>query len=56
VPRSLAAAIGPTLGAAMLAGGWLAAPLVACGALKITYDLVLLVTFRKVKPEMGGRE
>jgi len=25
-------------------------PLVACGALKITYDLALLYSFRHVKP------
>jgi MFS family permease len=53
VPRSLAAAIGPTLGAALFASGWLAAPLVACGALKITYDLLLLVAFGDVRHEKG---
>ncbi len=47
VPRSLAAAAGPTIGAALLASGWLAAPLVACGMLKIGYDLALLVAFRR---------
>jgi hypothetical protein len=47
VPKSLAAAAGPTLGGALLAGGWLAAPLLACGALKIAYDLSLLVAFRR---------
>lgn len=41
VPRSLAAALSPTLAAAMLAAGWIALPLVACGALKTAYDLVL---------------
>ena len=49
VPRSLAAALSPSLSGAMLAAGWLAAPLVACGALKIAYDLALLRTFRGVK-------
>ncbi len=49
VPRSLAAALSPTLGGAMFAAGWLAAPLVACGVLKITYDLLLLKTFSAVK-------
>lgn len=48
VPRSLAAALSPTLGGAMLATGWLAAPLLACGLLKITYDLALLASFRRV--------
>ncbi len=46
VPKSLAAACGPSLGGALLAGGWLAAPLLACGALKICYDLALLRAFR----------
>lgn len=46
VPRSLASAIGPTLGAGLFALGWLAAPLVACGALKIAYDLALWQGFR----------
>jgi MFS family permease len=41
VPRSLASALSPTLAGAMFAAGWIAAPLVACGLLKITYDLVL---------------
>ncbi|MDH5540586.1 MAG: MFS transporter [Rhizobacter sp.] len=46
VPRSLASAAGPTLAGALLAGGWLAAPLVVCGALKIGYDLALWFAFR----------
>jgi MFS family permease len=48
VPRSLAAALGPSLAGAMLGAGWLALPLLACGALKIGYDLALLATFRRV--------
>ncbi len=47
VPRSLAAAVSPSLGGALLAAGWLAAPLVACGALKIGYDLLLWRAFRR---------
>ena len=47
VPRSLAAALSPTLGGFLLAGGWLAAPLVACGCLKIAYDLALWQSFRR---------
>ena len=46
VPRSLAAALSPTLGGALFAAGWLAAPLVACGCLKIAYDLALWRSFR----------
>jgi MFS family permease len=41
VPRSLAAAASPALAGALLAGGWLAAPMVLCGLLKIAYDLTL---------------
>lgn len=41
VPRSLAAAASPALAGALFASGWLAAPMVLCGALKIGYDLTL---------------
>ena len=41
VPRSLAAAASPALAGALFAAGWLAAPLLLCGALKIGYDLAL---------------
>lgn len=47
VPRSLAAAASPAIGGALFAAGWLAAPLVACGALKIGYDLALWRAFRR---------
>lgn len=46
VPRSLAAAASPALGGALLAAGFVATPLVLCGALKIAYDLALLVSCR----------
>jgi MFS family permease len=49
VPRSLASALSPTLGAALLAGGWMAAPLIACGTLKIAYDIALLLTFHRAR-------
>jgi len=55
VPRSLAAAISPSLGGALFAAGWLAAPLVACGLLKIAYDVAILFAFRRHRPyETGG--
>jgi MFS family permease len=41
VPRSLAGALSPTLSGALFAAGWISAPLVACGILKICYDLAL---------------
>jgi MFS family permease len=47
VPRSLAAALSPSLGGALFAAGWLAAPLVACGGLKIAYDVALWRSFRQ---------
>lgn len=50
VPRSLAAAASPALGGAMFAAGWLAAPLVACGTLKILYDAAIWGAFRTVRP------
>ena len=49
VPRSLASAIGPTLGGAFFAAGMFAVPLVACGVLKIAYDLALWRAFRKLE-------
>jgi MFS family permease len=45
VPRSLASALSPALGGALLAAGWMATPLVLCGALKIAYDLALWRAF-----------
>ena len=50
VPRSLASAAGPTLAGAMFAAGFLAAPLIACGVLKIAYDIALFAAFRKIAP------
>ncbi|MDD5297102.1 MAG: MFS transporter [Rhodocyclaceae bacterium] len=53
VPRSLASAVSPTLGGALFAAGWLAAPLLACGLLKIAYDLALWRDFRENGPRSG---
>ena len=50
VPRSLASALSPSLTGAMFAAGAMAAPLVACGVLKIAYDLALFAAFRRVEP------
>ena len=47
VPRSLAAAISPTLSGALFAAGWISLPLVACGLLKIGYDLALWRAMRR---------
>jgi hypothetical protein len=48
VPRSLASAVSPSIGGALFAAGWFAAPLVACGILKIGYDLAILAAFRRL--------
>jgi predicted MFS family arabinose efflux permease len=54
VPRSLAAAVSPAIGGALLAAGWLAAPLVLCGTLKIAYDLALWRAFRRSSVNHSG--
>jgi MFS family permease len=46
VPRSLAAALSPTLSGALFAAGWISLPLIGCGLLKIAYDLALWRSFR----------
>jgi MFS family permease len=57
VPRSFAAALAPVLAGSMISVSSFGWPLVICGALKITYDLLLLYTCRHVRPpeEMAGR-
>jgi MFS family permease len=50
VPRSLASAISPVLSGAMLSSSLFALPLLCCGALKIAYDVSLLLAFRHIKP------
>lgn len=50
VPRSLAAAASPALAGALLSAGYGDLPFVACGVLKIIYDLALLGAFRHIKP------
>lgn len=46
VPRSLAGALSPSLSGALFAAGWISAPLIGCGLLKIAYDLALWRAFR----------
>lgn len=50
VPRSIAAAASPALGGALFAASHQTWPFIICGALKILYDLLLLMQFRHVKP------
>lgn len=55
VPRSLASAIGPLLSGYLLGISTFGWPLLAAGGLKIVYDVLLLLMFRKVRPpEEGG--
>jgi MFS family permease len=50
VPRSLASAISPTFAGVLLASALPSLPLIACGVLKIAYDVALLLSFRHIKP------
>jgi MFS family permease len=50
VPRSLASALGPSITGVMFAAGSFAAPLVACGVLKIAYDVAIYAGFRRIEP------
>src|SRR5579871_6297609 len=50
VPRSLASAASPVLAGWLMAASAFAWPLLIGGAIKITYDLLLLVMFRSTKP------
>jgi MFS family permease len=51
VPRSLAAALTPVVAGWMLARSTFGWPLVAAGALKALYDLLLLIQFRDRRPQ-----
>jgi MFS family permease len=50
VPRSLAASASPALTGILLTMPFSGLPLVLCGVLKIVYDLLLLYSFRSVRP------
>nr|WP_214473792.1 MFS transporter [Mesorhizobium sp. dw_380] len=50
VPRSLASAASPALAGSLLAVSGFGWPLLIAGALKIVYDILLLMTFRKIRP------
>jgi MFS family permease len=50
VPRTLTSSISPALSGVMLASSFTGLPLVACGVLKIVYDVILLVSFRHIRP------
>jgi MFS family permease len=50
VPRSLASSISPAFAGLLLGLPFSGLPLVLCGALKIAYDVALLMSFRHLKP------
>lgn len=50
VPRSLASAISPGIAGYLMSLSTFGWPLVACGTIKIVYDLSLLAMFRRVRP------
>jgi predicted MFS family arabinose efflux permease len=50
VPRGLASAISPSIAGALFSASLFGWPFVLCGALKITYDLLLLYSFRHDRP------
>lgn len=55
VPRSLAAALSPIMAGALFSTSLFGWPFVICGVLKISYDVLLLVSFRNDRPpeELG---
>lgn len=48
--RTLGVMLSPALSGLLLGMGWLNAPFLLCGALKVTYDLLLYAAFRSVRP------
>lgn len=50
VPRSLAAALSPTISGYLLSASTFAWPLLIGGALEIVYDMTLLARFRHIRP------
>jgi MFS family permease len=56
VPRSLATALSPMLAGVMLQQSTFGWPLIAGGLSKLTYDVLLLLLFRRVRPtELSGQ-
>ena len=55
VPRSLASAVSPMIGGALLAGSSFGWPLVIAGALKGLYDLLLLLMFKNLEQRSSAQ-
>lgn len=55
--RTVSSSISPSLAGYALANLWIGTPLVAAGTLKLVYDALIYVTFRRVRPpeESPGR-
>ena len=56
VPRSLAASASPLIAGYLLGVSTLGWPLIVAGGLKIVYDLLLLLMFRRVRPPEEARQ
>jgi MFS family permease len=56
VPRTVTSSISPALSGVLLATSFSGLPLVACGVLKIVYDIILLVSFRHIRPPEENAE
>jgi len=50
VSRSVAQSVSPSLAGYAIAAVWIGSPLVAAGAFKLAYDLLIYRSFRKIKP------
>jgi MFS family permease len=55
VPRTVTSSISPAISGVLLASSFSGLPLVACGVLKIVYDVILLVSFRHIRPPEESR-
>ena len=53
VPRSLASGLSPLLAGVLLQQSTFGWPLICAGLLKLTYDVLLLILFRRVRPTDG---
>src|SRR2546427_7229542 len=51
--RTLSSSVSPSLAGYALANVWLGTPLVAAGALKLAYDLLIYKNFPEVRPPEG---
>jgi MFS family permease len=50
VPRTVTSSISPAISGVLLASSFSGLPLIACGVLKIVYDIILLISFRHIRP------